>query len=165
MNQAAQAARPRLKLPEAKNGAGAVSEQQRAALAQKFRVKNSDKIESMVMAIAGTGKPDAEPATASPAPAIEKPDTKASNEKPGAVAAQRRQFQPFNPRLFVREFQFPDGRPIAIHRAGIRFATPARDDTEGATLVGLKDGATPCPLKVPYAEFMHWWFEGRELSK
>ena len=57
----------------------------------------------------------------------------------------------------IREFTFPDGRPISIHRHSIRFATPLKDDPEHATLVSTKEGASPMPLKVTYADFMAWW--------
>ena len=38
----------------------------------------------------------------------------------------------------IREFAFPDGRKISIHRHGIHWATPLKDDPEHATLVGVE---------------------------
>jgi len=38
----------------------------------------------------------------------------------------------------IREFAFPDGRKISIHRHGVHWATPLKDDPEHATLVGVE---------------------------
>src|ERR1700751_4187083 len=68
-------------------------------------------------------------------------------------ASQKRPHAPFDPGEHVREFAFPDGRPISIHRHGVRFACPLKHDPENLTLVGLKDGEKPVPLRIPYADF------------
>lgn len=89
----------------------------------------------------------------------------AAGAKPAATEPLKRPHAPFDPGRHVREFQFLDGRPISIHRAGVRFACPLKTDLEGATLVGLKEGASPCPLKIPYADFKAWWFQGKQQRK
>jgi hypothetical protein len=78
---------------------------------------------------------------------------------------QKRPHAPFDPGKHVREFAFPDGRPISIHRHGVRFACPLKDDPENLTLVGLKDGEKPVPLRVSYADFKAWWVEDRRQRK
>ena len=60
----------------------------------------------------------------------------------------------------LREFSFPDGRKITIHRHGVYWATPLKDDPEAATMVGIKGGKNPVPLKIPYLEFLGWWQQG-----
>ncbi len=170
MNEAAQAARPRLKLPEAQNGTGAaIDERQRAALAQKFRVKNSDKIEGMVAAIAGAvppERPHREGIETAESTQRDRPETAKSSPPAKATAEpQKRPWTPFNPRIMVREFEMTDGRLITLHRADIRFATPLKSDPETATLAGIKTGANPMPLKLAYADFIQWWLEGRELGR
>jgi hypothetical protein len=87
-------------------------------------------------------------AVPSPSPAPAKP----------APAAKR------SGRDCIREFSFPDGRPITLHRDTIRFAAPLKTDPEHACLVASKDGASPMPLMVRYADFVAWWrgsFNGR----
>jgi len=70
----------------------------------------------------------------------------------------RRRPKPYDPAT-VREFQLIDGRPIALHRHGIRFATPLKEDPERATLVGIMAGKSPLPLSITYASFMAWWLK------
>jgi hypothetical protein len=82
-----------------------------------------------------------------------------------ATEPQKRPHAPEGPGKHVREFAFPDGRPILIHRHGVRFACPLKDDPENLTLVGLKDGDKPVPLRIPYVEFKAWWIEARKQRK
>jgi hypothetical protein len=57
----------------------------------------------------------------------------------------------------VREFKFPDGRPISIHRGAVHFACPANDSPENLTLVGIGNAEVPCRLRIFYASFVKWW--------
>ena len=57
----------------------------------------------------------------------------------------------------IREFAFPDGRKISIHRHSVCFATPFKEDPEHTTLVSAKGGLKPMPLAIAYPEFVAWW--------
>ena len=88
-------------------------------------------------------KTDAKPAT--------QPDI--ADAKP--VARPRK--PPFDHASLIREFAFPDGRKISVHRHSVYWAAPLKDDPEHATLVGVKGGEKPVPLMVTYDDFVAWW--------
>ena len=90
--------------------------------------------------------------TPAPAPAPAPDPAPAAPVKPPATAVRRRP----NPEI-IREFTFPDGRPITLHRDTVRFAAPLKTDPEHATLVASKDGASAMPLMVQYRDFCAWW--------
>jgi hypothetical protein len=92
--------------------------------------------------------------------AMNVPETETPASEP-----QKRPCEPYGPGTHAREFAFPDGRPILIHRHGVRFACPLKDDPENLTLAGLKDGDKPVPLRIPYADFKAWWIEDRRQRK
>ena len=69
------------------------------------------------------------------------------------VARERKPYDPTN----VREFTFPDGRQISLHRHTVRFATPLKSNPEQVTLVASKNGENPMPVAIAYADFMAWW--------
>ena len=94
------------------------------------------------------GKADANTAAAKPAPD--------ANPVARTSAPQR---QPFDHASFIREFAFPDGRKISIHRHSVYWAAPLKDDPEHATLVAVKGGEKPLPLMIAYADFVAWWKE------
>jgi len=56
----------------------------------------------------------------------------------------------------IREFVFPDKRPISIIRHGVVFATPFQNE-EGCTLIALKGGGKPFPIRIAYSDFKTWW--------
>jgi len=76
-----------------------------------------------------------------------------------AATEKRPAREPYQAGRDVREFEIPDGRPMAIHRHAVRFACPAKTDPEAVTIVGLKDSDGACPIKIAYAEFVAWWRE------
>ena len=82
--------------------------------------------------------------------------------KPDANADAVKSIKPGQPTGFdnakhIREFAFPDGRKISIHRHSVYWATPAKGDPTTETLVGVKGGEKPVPLKIVYEDFMAWW--------
>jgi len=81
------------------------------------------------------------------------------NSSPPGTEAKKSPDGPFDLGWNVREFHLLDGRPISIHRRSVRFACPLKTNPEGATLVGLKEGVSACPLKIRYTEFKAWWLE------
>jgi hypothetical protein len=56
----------------------------------------------------------------------------------------------------LREFQLLDGRPLALLRGTVTFATPDKNDPETATVVGLRNSRA-VPLRISYVSFMQWW--------
>ena len=60
----------------------------------------------------------------------------------------------------IREFEFPDGRKVAIHKHAVLFCTPLKDNPEKSTLVGVKGGDKPMPLNIAYVDFLGWWSVG-----
>lgn len=65
--------------------------------------------------------------------------------------------RPYDPTT-IREFQLTDGRPVALHRHSVRFATPLKDNPQNATLVAVREGEKPMPLAITYPNFiMKWW--------
>ena len=95
-----------------------------------------------------------------PSPAPKLPD---SDKKLAAIALQPKTFEPkpqFNYAEMIREFEFPDGRQVAIHKHTVLFCTPFKEDQDH-TLVGVRGGEKPLPLKIKYSEFLGWWSRGR----
>jgi hypothetical protein len=61
-----------------------------------------------------------------------------------------------HPALDLREFQLPDGRPMALLRGVVTFAVPDKNDPDTATVVGIRN-ARAVPLRINYTDFMRWW--------
>jgi hypothetical protein len=84
-----------------------------------------------------------------------------SKRRYGKTPASEPQKRPFNPFSYdaknIREFAFPDGRPVSIHKHSVHWAAPLKDDLATCTLVGVKGGKAPIPLKVVYSDFVTWW--------
>jgi hypothetical protein len=53
----------------------------------------------------------------------------------------------------IGEFEFLDGRPVAIHKHAVNWVTPLKSDPDNTTLVGVKAGEKPLPLKIAYRDF------------
>jgi hypothetical protein len=97
-----------------------------------------------------------------------KPEAKpAEAPKPAEVSAPPKSTEPAGParrspersahHTMLREFTFPDGRKFTLHRHSVHWATPNKEDPENTTLVGIKGGDKPVPLKIVYADFIAWW--------
>jgi hypothetical protein len=56
----------------------------------------------------------------------------------------------------IREFQLLDGRPIALVRSTVSFATPHKDEPDTAVIVGLRN-ARAVPIRASYTSFLQWW--------
>jgi hypothetical protein len=79
-----------------------------------------------------------------------------AQEAPASAPSAPAAPAPFNHVRHLREFQLPDDRPVCIHRHAVLFATPLKDDPS-QTLVAVKGGKSPMPLKINYVTFLGWW--------
>ena len=85
-----------------------------------------------------------------------KPEAKPAEAPKPAEPARRSPERPAH-HTMLREFTFPDGRKFTLHRHSVHWATPNKEDPENTTLVGIKGGDKPVPLKIVYADFIAWW--------
>ncbi len=103
-------------------------------------------------------KPEAAPNVAAQTGEMNGGATPAPPKKGGAPTAPKRPNNNFDHAVAntIKEFAFPDGRPISIIRHAIVFATPFNGE-EGCTLIASKGGGKPFPIRVAYADFVGWW--------
>ena len=94
---------------------------------------------------AANGGPEKAPAAPAPAPA---------SPAPPAPAPAVKQQRPISRDL--REFQLLDGRPLALLRGTVTFATPEKNEPETATVVGIRNSRA-VPLRISYTAFLQWW--------
>jgi hypothetical protein len=70
---------------------------------------------------------------------------------------QKRPAGNFDHAKAIREFHFLDGRAVSVHQHAVYWAVPLKDDPDNSTLVGVKGGEKPLPLRIAYPDFVLWW--------
>jgi hypothetical protein len=77
------------------------------------------------------------------------------------AAAPVARTKPYDHARHVREWQLEDGRPFAVHRHAVFFVCPLKNDAS-LSLVSVRGGKNPVPIRAAYQTFLSWWVAGQK---